>query len=116
MSALNHFADRQRKSWCAFVVFVAVCSLTVSVATRYSTPLDTSSPTVKTVQTHTTPEAKRQRLAKDPAAQWAPPVVCFRVLRSPSFYPRMSPAGPPIPGLFFEESLYNRPPPLFPSL
>ncbi len=110
MSSLRHFEGRRHRTWCALVVLAAVCSLTVNVATRYSSPLNPSSPTVKTVRTHTAPDAKRQRLAKN-AADWAPPVVCFDVLRSPRSYPRISPAGPPIPNLLLEESLYNRPPP-----
>jgi len=110
MSSLSHFEDQHRKRWCAVVVLLVVCSLTVSVATRYSTPLDASSSTVKTVQAHTYQETKRQRLAKD-AANWTPPVVCYGVLPSSNYYPRISPAGPPIPSLCFEENLYNRPPP-----
>ena len=50
MSPLRHFEDQRRKSWCAVVVLAAVCSLTVSVATRYSSSWDVSAPTVKTVQ------------------------------------------------------------------
>src|SRR5579864_8848387 len=107
MSALNHWDNPRRKNWCALVIFVAVCSLTVSVATRYSTA---SSPSVQTVQTHVSLDSKRQRLAKD-ASNWMPPVICFDVLEAPSFPPRTAPARPPIPGLLLEESLYNRPPP-----
>jgi hypothetical protein len=92
------------------VVLAAVCSLTVSVATRYSSPLDASSPTMRTLQTHTTGDAKGQRLAKN-AANWMPPLVCFDILRSPSFYPRIVPEGPRAPKLLLEENLYNRPPP-----
>ena len=92
------------------VVLVVVCALIVSVATRYSSTVDASSTAVKAGQNHTSPEAKRQHLAKD-AANWLPPVICFSVLQSPSSYPRIAPAGPPIPGLVLEESLYNRPPP-----
>ena len=112
MSELRHFEDQRRKKWCAVVVLVAAWSLTVSLATRYSTPWDASAPTVKIVQTHASPEAKRQRLAKD-AFDWTPPVVCVSVLQAPSSYPRISPAGPPTPSLLFEESLYDRPPPSF---
>lgn len=97
------------------VVLVAVCALIVSLATRYSSTCDASSTAVKASQIHTSPEAKRQRLAKD-AAVWIPPVIHFSVLQSPSSYPRIAPAGPPIPGLLLEESLYNRPPPAFKSL
>jgi hypothetical protein len=92
------------------VALAAVCSLTVSVATRYTSAWNVSSPSVKTVQAHTTPEAKRQRLLKD-AANWVPPLVRFDVLGSLSSYPRIAPAVPPRPIFLFEASLYNRPPP-----
>jgi hypothetical protein len=92
------------------VVLAAVCSLVVSVATRYSSSWDVSAPTVKTLRAHTTPEAKRQRLDKD-AANWVPPLVGFDVLRSPSSYARTAPAQPPAQNLLLEESLFNRPPP-----
>jgi len=109
-SPLSHFEDYRRKRWCAVVILLAVCSLIVSLATRYSTSLDDSSPTVKAVQAHPFPAAKRQRLAKD-AANWIRPMICFEALEAPSYYPPIAPAGPPIPIRFLEESLYNRPPP-----
>jgi hypothetical protein len=92
------------------VVLAAVCSLIVSVATRYSSSWDVSVPTVKTVQAHTTPEAKRQHLDKD-AANWVPPLICFDVLRSPSSYLQTAPAEPPAQNLLLEQSLFDRPPP-----
>jgi hypothetical protein len=110
MSPLRHFEDQRRKTWCAVVVLAAVCSLTVSVATRYSSSWDVSAPTVKTVQAHAKPEAKRQRLDKD-AANWVPPLVGFDALRSPSSYRQTTPAEPPTRNVFLEESLFNRPPP-----
>jgi hypothetical protein len=110
MSLLRHFDNGRRKSWCAVVVLAAVCSLIVSVATRYSSSWDVSAPAVKTLRGHTTPEAKRQRLDKD-AADWVPPLVGFDVLRSPSSYPRTAPAQTPAQNRFLEESLFNRPPP-----
>jgi hypothetical protein len=110
MSRLRHFEDQRRKTLCAVVVLAAVCSLTVSVATRYSSSWNVSAPTVKTVQAHTTPEAKRQHLDKD-AANWVPPLVCFDLLRSPSSYPRTAPAEPLAQNLLLEQSLFDRPPP-----
>src|SRR5579863_5769503 len=115
MQVLSHFEDRSRQNWCMAVVLVAVCSLIVSVATRYSYTWDAQSTTVKAVQIHTSPEAKRQRLAKD-GADWMPLVIHFSLLHSPRRSPRIAPSGPPMPGLQFEESLYNRPPPFSESL
>jgi hypothetical protein len=110
MSSLEHFDSQRHRNWCALVVLVAVCALTVNVATRYTSPDFPSSSKVQTVHAHTTPEMKRQRLAKN-AANWLPPLVCFDVLQSPRSYPRIAPAGPPVPSVLFEENLYNRPPP-----
>jgi hypothetical protein len=110
MQPLSHPEDQRRKNWRVVVVLVAVFSLALSVATRYSCLGVASSTTVKAFQIHASPEAKRQRLAKD-AADWMPPVISVSLLQSPSSYPLIAPAGPPMPGLRFEESLYNRPPP-----
>ena len=110
MSPLRHFEDQWRKTWCAAVVLAAVCSLTVSVATRYSSSWNVSAPTVKTVQAHATPETKRQRLDKD-AANWVPPLVCFDALRCPSSYRQTAPAEPPTQNVLLDENLFNRPPP-----
>jgi hypothetical protein len=110
MSQTRHLEKGRHRNFCALVVLVAVFSLTVNVATRYSSPCNDSSRLVKTFQTQTSTDAKRQRLAKN-AANWMPSVVCFDVLRAPAFYPRIAPQSPPVSSLLFEPSLYNRPPP-----
>jgi hypothetical protein len=115
MSPLSHFKNRGHKSCCAAVVLVAVCALTVSLATRYYAP-DASSHTVKKIQPDaSSSDVKKQRLAKN-AANWIPPVDCGRILPTPSYQPMVIPVGPPAPILLFEESLYNRPPPASESL
>lgn len=91
----------------AAVIVLAVLSLTVSLATR--TFHDGAGWRGVTVHADTH-QAMRQHLNKD-AAQWPAPVFDFALLDTPSFYPRIAPAGPPIPSLHFDESLYNRPPP-----
>jgi hypothetical protein len=81
-------------------------SLTVSLATRtfhFKVRHGTSVQSVSSTAT-------RQHLDKD-AARWPAPVQTFAMLDSPTFYPRVAPAGPPLPGLLFDESFYNRPPP-----
>jgi len=110
MLRLTNLEDSRSRGWSAVVVLLVVCSLTASVATRYSFFRGTSDDTVTRVQKHVSPEPSRQRLMKN-AATWIPPVVVSAVLEVPSSYPRIAPAGPSIPNLFFEESLYNRPPP-----
>jgi|SRR5579864_1277453 len=111
MLRLDHFEDRRRRGWCAVVILAAVFSLTVSVATRYSSAWRASSSRVNIAQKHTSPSPSRQRLTKT-AADWMPPVVAAAVLEAPAAYPRIAPAGPPIPNLRFDESLWNRPPPI----
>jgi hypothetical protein len=112
---LNHLTDERHKNWCAVVVLAAVCSLTASLATRYYSPWDASTHGVRTLQTNTSLDTKRQRLTKN-AANWVPPVFSFDISQCPTFHPTIAPAGPPAPTLFFEESLYNRPPPASESL
>jgi hypothetical protein len=101
---------RGRRAWCAFVVVVAVSALTVSVATRYCAPQSSSAYAVKTLHKHASPEQIRQRLTKN-AVNWMPQVVQTGILQAPTSYPRIAPAGPPIPSVLLEASLYNRPPP-----
>lgn len=98
------------RRWCALVILLAVCSLAASVATRYCSTQSASASAGKTLHTHSSAEPSRQRLTKN-AANWMPPIVRSVALQAPSSYPRIAPAGPPIPNLVLENSLYNRPPP-----
>ncbi len=111
VSLTNHENGRCAR-WCALVILLAVCSLTISVATRYNSSANLSPSAAKSLQRHTLQEPGRQRLTKI-APNWMP-VFSSSVLQAPSAYPRIAPAGPPIPRLSFESNLYNRPPP--PSL
>ena len=110
MLRLTNFDDSRCKRWCAIVVLLAVSALTVSVATRYTLSTGSAEGSSTMVQKHSSPELSRQRLLKN-AAVWVPPVIASFTLSEPSSYPRIAPAGPPIPGLLLETSLYNRPPP-----
>jgi hypothetical protein len=105
----------QRNRWlCAVFTLFAVCSLTVSVTTRYCSIGGVWSPANVSAriapEKQVMPEPSRQRMNND-AAAWVPPVVRALVLQAPAVYPRVAPAGPPIPEVVFEKSLYNRPPP-----
>jgi hypothetical protein len=108
-SPLKHFESCRRLSWCALVILLAVCSLTVSVTTRYCKSISPINE-ARSVQKHIAPEVARQRLTRT-AANWMPPVVSAAVFEAPSAYPRIAPAAPPIPNLLFDKKLYNRPPP-----
>lgn len=100
--------------WCALVVLLAVCSVAVSVATRYSSA-ESAMAAGKTLQRHGTHEPSRQRLTLDSEA-WIPPVIVSALLHTPSVYPRVISGGPIFLNRFVESSLYNRPPPLSSSL
>jgi len=102
---------RNRQRYCALVVLVAVCALTISVATRYNRPEDVGIAVVTNVHPVVSPTPSRQRLIGTPAA-WHPPADKVAFLDTTSFYPRLAPAAPPIPSLLFGESLYYRPPPV----
>lgn len=110
MSWLRHpAADKLRvRLWHCVLIF-AVCVLAANVATRYC--YGSSCPVVMSVLRHTTPGAKQQHLDKD-AVRWAAPAERFSLLDAPTFYPRIALAVPPPRDLLFEDSLYNRPPPL----
>jgi hypothetical protein len=110
------YEDQLRRCSWAALVFIAVCSLVVSVATRYCFgPSELSTATVKVAQKQVSPQVKRQHMTKN-AADWVPPVISSAMLQAPSYYPRFAPAAPPIPNLLFEEGLHNRPPPFAESL
>lgn len=104
----NH-NSRGRQFWCAVVVVLAVCSLTVSVATRYGS-LGGSISVATTLHKSPSLEDGRQRLLKY-APLWGPPVVGCAKLGAPTSYSQVAPPAPPIPNAISEESLYNRPPP-----
>lgn len=92
--------------WRVLLIILAICGLTVSLATRtfrLKTPHGIS-------VTSGEAQAKRQHMDRD-AARWVPPVPIFAILQVPTFYPYAAPAGPPLASVLFDESLYNRPPP-----
>jgi hypothetical protein len=99
--------SRQSFSGRRILLFLLITfSLTVSLATRtfhFKTHHGTSVQSVSSTAT-------RQHLDKD-ASRWPAPVQTFAMLDSPVFYPRIAPAGLPVPALLLDESLYNRPAP-----
>jgi len=92
--------------WRPAVVAVVIVALTGSLATRVFHNVSDQSCCVRS----STAQAMRQHLNSD-ALRWTAPVVHSAVLDTPTFYPRVAPAGPPVRALLFEENLYNRPPP-----
>jgi hypothetical protein len=91
------------------LVIIAVCSLTLSVATRFSTPSSDQSHIVKSVDRRSA-EPQRQHLDKD-ATRWVAAVASFIIDEPIAIEPSLVPASPLLPQHTFSESLYNRPPP-----
>lgn len=97
------------------MVLLAVCSLTISVATRYSSPETAPTPASKSVQKQVSEEPGRPRLTTN-AATWMPPLVVSTVLYVPAPHRRVTVTSPAIPNPSFVSSLYYRPPPSWLSL
>lgn len=109
MLRLTNMGNHGRKRWCTAIVLLAVCTLTVSVATRYSV-----SPSA-TNKSHAVVEADKswtglQRLLNN-AATWMPPLVEAEIFHDPGYYPHVARSRPPVLTVLLEKNLYNRPPP-----
>jgi hypothetical protein len=115
MPSLSYLQIQRRTIWITSVIVLAVGSLTLNLATRYYSPGDASSVTVKSIRTHSAPNARKQRLAKN-AATWTPPVSSFSALQVPSFYLSIAPVQPAVRSLICDNNLYNRPPPAIKTL
>jgi hypothetical protein len=104
----SRFRKRPRSSGRLTLVFLAICCLTISLATRFAvTGSETAA--VRVVQAHS-PDAQRQHLLGD-GLKWTAPAVSFALFEPPrSFVPAVS-AVFPATNLSFESWLYNRPPP-----
>ena len=98
------------RRWQRVLIVLAVCSLTLSVATRFWTFGHYQSHVVKSIDRRSI-EPKRQHLAGD-ATRWAAPSTNFSIIEPGAIETRLAPAGPPLPKPVFTNSLYNRPPPL----
>ncbi|HWJ47230.1 MAG TPA: hypothetical protein VNS62_06235, partial [Candidatus Udaeobacter sp.] len=90
----NHLGKRVLRRWEVAVVVLAICGLTVSLATRTFRTRVSTSAIVKSISG----QPVRQHMDTD-AAKWVPPVSMLTVLEVPVFYPRFAPAGPPLPRL-----------------
>ncbi len=101
---------RRLRCWQSLML-VVVAALGVSLATRVCHVVMT--PTVH-VQASAS-EGMRQHMDRD-ATCWVAPIPRFTFLETAIFYPKVAPAGPPLPAVLFDESLSNRPPPPFAPL
>ncbi len=98
------------RRWCTVGVLVAVCALTLSVATRYTSSTRPANESVTTIQNHQCPTPGLQRLLNN-AATWMPPVVGSAIFHDPVSYRQVAESGPTVSSVFLERNLYNRPPP-----
>jgi hypothetical protein len=95
--------------WSKCVLLLLICSLMLSVATRFSLTTASHFHTVKTFDSDSS-QPKRQHLDSD-ASHWAAPVVVTLFMERVTVYPRVFVAEILPPSHVFDESLYNRPPP-----
>jgi len=99
---------RQRSSCQTALILLAICALTLSLATRY-TVRGPEAHNVSSVKAHSA-DAKTQHLLSD-GFQWTAPSFSFTLFRpSQSFIYAVSAVFPPV-NLYSESWLYNRPPP-----
>ena len=110
MLRLTYLRHPGRRRWCTAVILIAVCTLTLSVATRYGFCGNTANESVTTIQNHESWTPGLQRLL-DNAATWIPPVVGSAIFEDPDSYPHVAPSGPTVSSVSLEKNLYNRPPP-----
>ncbi len=104
------------RSWRALLIGVAICSLTLSLATRFSIPvpaqmnaLGSHVQVVKSVD-NLSGEPNRQRLDRD-STRFAAPVVSCTCLEPPVLYLPAVPSEPLRSSDILSLIFYNRPPP-----
>jgi hypothetical protein len=111
MLSLTNSRNGRCARWCAVVVLMAVCSLAIRVATRYSSPETAPASTVKASRCDSSQEQRgRQRLTKD-AENWIPPIIVTSALPEPASHLHIVTDGPAIANPSFASVLYYRPPP-----
>jgi hypothetical protein len=98
-----------KRGWRGALVVIAICSLTLSVATRFWATGSSQSIVVKSIERRIA-DPKRQHLDRD-AARWMAPSTDFSTVELPAVETRLAPAGPLLPKHVFSDNLYNRPPP-----
>jgi hypothetical protein len=108
MDLASRWNLRRCRNWRAGLVLVAVLSLSVSVATRY-TAANSDAASLKVVKSPSS-DAKRQHLVRD-AQKWTAPTPKFTVIPAVRSHVQIVSAVFPATNLSSESWLYNRPPP-----
>ena len=80
MQLLTHCRIGER-GWRGALIVIAICSLTLSVATRFWAPFTSQSHIVKSVDRQLSADPKRQHLDRD-AARWLAPGASFSMHRA----------------------------------
>jgi len=101
--------------WRGVLIAVTICSLTLSVATRFWAPYTSHSSSTVTSTDRRAAEPLRQHLDRD-ATQWVAPVAALCIVEPTAIGTRVAPARTILPTRLFSDSLYNRPPPSSPFL
>jgi hypothetical protein len=97
-----------RSVWRTLLVVLAVCCISLSVATRYVV-IGSDSPATKAVKCQSL-DAKRQHLLGD-GLQWTAPAATVMFFVAPKPSARIINIAVPLHELYSEDWLYNRPPP-----
>jgi hypothetical protein len=103
----KHCIDRIR----VLLIIAAVCSLTLSLATRFSVPAAPRSHTAKSFDSRSA-EPKRQNLDRD-ATRLVGPIRVSEPFKPALVGPHVVEVPPPSSSHIFSSSLFNRPPPAF---
>jgi hypothetical protein len=98
------------KCGCRWFIFAAVFCLTINVATRYCFITRSDAQAIQKV-TSRSGRGERQRLLSD-ALHWVAPAVSFQLLEPRRAVHVALPAVPAVKDHYFEDCLYNRPPPV----
>jgi hypothetical protein len=105
-SANRDAVTYQCPRWRTLIIVLALCGLTVSLATRTFH--------VKILPgvgvTSASAEPMRQHLNRD-AMQWVAPIPIFTVIAVPTQYPSVAPVAPLLANIPFDAKQSNRPPP-----
>ena len=98
MLRFTDLAHPGRKRWCTAIVLIAICALTVSVATRYGSPV-ASDAKVSVLQSQSSWEPGIQRLLNN-AASWIPARHHFRIAAGSGLFPARCAIPPDFPQCF----------------
>ena len=101
---------RAGRGWQGALAVVAVCSLIFSLTTRFSVPINSQAPAVKSVSSQSG-EPKRQHLDRD-AVSFAPPAAICTCFKPAVLCPHVVAAEPSASSSVSRLSFHTRPPPV----